>query len=134
MSPPVALAIHSLHSFELTGDGQYLMLKGNQPNSIALHYSVMHELLAAISNAIGWSARVRENKDNVKFTMPCEAWAVGKDKAESDSTHLVLSFRLPGGAELSFRMHRADARHMTEVLSLVTGLANLNGLSGVRLQ
>lgn len=132
MSPPVALAIHSLHSFELTGDGQYLMLKGNQPDSIALHYSVMHELLAAISNAIGWSARVREKKDDVKFAMPCEAWAVGKDKGES--SHLLLSFRLPGGAELSFRMHRADARHMTEVLSLVTGLAKVDGPRSARLQ
>jgi hypothetical protein len=132
MPPPAALAIHSLHSFELTGDGQYLMLKGNQPDSIALHYSIMHELLAAISNAIGWSARVRQEKNDVKFAMPCEAWAIGKDKGEA--THLVLTFRLPGGAELSFRMHRADARHMTEVLSLVTGLANVNGVSGIRLQ
>lgn len=132
MSQPVAVAIHSLHSFELTGDGQYLMLKGNQPDSIALHYSVMHELLAAISNAIGWSARVRQQNDDVKFAMPCEAWAVGKDKGES--SHLLLSFRLPGGAELSFRMPRAEVRHMTEVLSLVTGLAKVNGAVGVRLQ
>jgi hypothetical protein len=132
MSQPVALAIHSLHSFELTGDGQYLMLKGNQPDSIALHYTVMHELLAAISNAIGWSERVRQKKDDVKFAMPCEAWAVGKDKGEASD--LLLTFRLPGGAELSFRMHRADARHMTEVLSLVTGLAKVNEAPGVRLQ
>ncbi|MEW6345441.1 MAG: hypothetical protein AB1704_32740 [Pseudomonadota bacterium] len=132
MSQPVAVAIHSLHSFELTGDGQYLMVKGNQPDSIALHYSVMHELLAAISNAIGWSARVRQQSDDVKFAMPCEAWAVGKDKGES--SHLLLSFRLPGGAELSFRMHRAEVRHMTEVLSLVTGLTQINGAASVRLQ
>jgi hypothetical protein len=132
MSQPVAVAIHSLHSFELTGDGQYLMVKGNQPDSIALHYSVMHELLAAISNAIGWSARVRQQTDDVKFAMPCEAWAVGKDKGES--SHLLLSFRLPGGAELSFRMHRAEVRHMTEVLSLVTGLTKVNGAASVRLQ
>jgi hypothetical protein len=132
MSPPVSLAINSLHSFELTGDGQYLVLTGNQPDSIALHYSVMHELLAAISNAIGWSARVRQRKDDVKFAMPCEAWAIGKDKSEA--THLLLTFRLPGGAELSFRMHRGDVRHMTEVLSLVTGLAKTNGASGISLQ
>lgn len=132
MSPTVALEIHSLNSFELTGDGQYLMLKGNQPESIALHYSVMHELLAAISNAIGWSQRVRQKQDDVKFAMPCEAWAIGKDKGES--SHLVLTFRLPGGAELSFRMHRADARHMTEVLSLVTGLAKVKDTSGNKLQ
>lgn len=132
MSPPVSLEIHSLNSFELTGDGQYLMLKGNQPESIALHYSVMHELLAAISNAIGWSQRVRQKQDDVKFAMPCEAWAIGKDKGES--SHLVLTFRLPGGAELSFRMHRADARHMTEVLSLVTGLAMVKDVSRNKLQ
>ena len=70
MSQPVALAIHSLHSFELTGDGQYLMLKGNQPDRIALHYSVMHELLAAISNAIGWSERVRQKNTAGKPDRP----------------------------------------------------------------
>src|ERR1700690_123002 len=112
MSPPVALEIHSLNSFELTADGQYLMFKGNQPEVIALHYSVMHELLAALSHAIGWSQRVRRKKDDMKFAMPCEAWAIGGYKDES--SHLVLTFRLPGGAELSFRMHRAEARHMTE--------------------
>ena len=132
MLPPVALVIHSLHKFELTGDGQYLMLNANQLDSIALHHSVMHQLLAAVSNAIGWSQRVRQNEDDMRFAMPCEAWAIGKDKGEA--THLVITFRLPGGAELSFRMHRADARQMTEVLSLVTGLAKANGASGVTLQ
>lgn len=130
MSPPVALEIHSLNSFELTADGQYLMFKGNQP--IALHYSVMHELLAALSNAIGWSQRVRRKKDDMKFAMPCEAWAIGGDKVES--SHLVLTFRLPGGAELSFRMYRIDAHHMTEVLSLVTGLTSVKETSCSKLQ
>ena len=132
MSSPVALEIHSLSSFELTADGQYLMFKGNPPGMIALHYSVMHELLAAISNAIGWSQRVRLKRDDVKFAMPCEAWAIGGDKG--DSSDLVLTFRLPGGAELSFRMPRADARHMTEVLSLVTGLTKVKDTSRNRLQ
>ncbi|WP_434112293.1 hypothetical protein [Paraburkholderia caffeinilytica] len=132
MSPPVALEIHSLNSFELTADGQYLMFKGNQPEVIALHYSVMHELLAALSNAIGWSQRVRRKKDDMKFAMPCEAWAIGGDKNES--SHLVLTFRLPGGAELSFRMHRAEARHMTEVLSLVTGLTRVKETPCSKLQ
>lgn len=68
----------------------------------------------------------------MKFAMPCEAWAIGKDKGES--SHLVLTFRLPGGAELSFRMHSADARHMTEVLSLVTGLPKVKDTSGNKLQ
>jgi hypothetical protein len=82
MSPPPAFTIDSLHGFELTEDGQYLMLKSNQPDRIALHYSVMHELLAALSNAIGWSERVRNKKQSVKFTMPCEAWHLARMRAE----------------------------------------------------
>ncbi len=62
MSQTVALAIDSLHGFELTEDGQYLMLQSNQPDRIALHCSVMHELLAAVSNAIGWSERIRQQE------------------------------------------------------------------------
>ncbi|MEX3981938.1 hypothetical protein AB4Y45_23500 [Paraburkholderia sp. EG287A] len=118
-----ALAIHSLRDFELTADGQYLMVNGNQPDSVALHCSVMHELLAALSNAIGRSERIRHKTASVKFTMPCEAWEVGRESG--DVQHLVVSFRLPGGAELSFRLQPAQAVHMTEVLSFATGLAKM---------
>ncbi len=62
MAPQPSLAIDSVRGFELTGDGQYLMLKTNQTSSIALHCSVMHELLAALSNAIGVSERIRSKK------------------------------------------------------------------------
>ena len=130
--PPLAVAIDSLHGFELTEDGQYLMLKSNQPDRIALHCSVMHELLAALSNAIGSSERIRHKKKNVTFAMPCEAWSLGKDAG--GAPYLIFTFRLPGGAELSFQMHRSQAAHMTEVLALVTGFAKAGDVSGLRLQ
>ena len=132
MSQTVALAIDSLHGFELTEDGQYLMLQSNQPDRIALHCSVMHQLLAAVSNAIGWSERIRQKKQSVKFAMPCEAWEIGKDAG--DAPHLVMTFRLSGGAELSFQVPRSQARHMTEVLAVATGLAPADDTSGIRLQ
>ena len=132
MTPPLALAIDSLHGFELTADGQYLMLRSNQPDCIALHCSVMHELLAALSNAISSSERIRHKRKSVKFAMPCEAWTLGADA--SGAPYLIFTFRLPGGAELSFRMHRSQAAHMTEVLALATGLAKVSGRPGQRLQ
>jgi hypothetical protein len=132
MSSSRALAIDSLRGFELTADGQYLMLNSNQPDSVALHCSVMHELLAALSNAIGRSERIRHKTSSVKFAMPCEAWEIGRESGAVE--HLVVSFRLPGGAELSFRLHPAQAAHMTEVLSLVTGLATVRRPGGVRVQ
>lgn len=131
MSPP-ALAINSLNGFELTEDGQYLLLNNNPSGNVALHFSVLHELLAAVANAIGWSERIRNKKKSVKFAMPCEGWEIGKDAGESGN--LVFTFRLPGGAELAFRVHRSQAVHMTEALALATGLAKTGDLSGVRLQ
>ena len=121
MSTSTSLAIDSLRGFELSADGQYLMVNGNEPDSVALHCSVMHELLAALSNAIGRSERIRHKAASVKFAMPCEAWEVGRESGAVE--HLVVSFRLPGGAELSFRLHPSQAARMTEVLSLATGLA-----------
>jgi hypothetical protein len=132
MSSSRALAIDSLRGFELTADGQYLMLNSNQPDSVALHCSVMHELLAALSNAIGRSERIRHKAASAKFAMPCEAWEIGRESGGVQ--HLVVSFRLPGGAELSFRLHPTQAAHMTEVLSLVTGLATVRRPGGVRVQ
>lgn len=132
MSLPLAFAIDSLHGFELTEDGQYLMLNCNQSERIVLHCSVMHELLAALSNAIGSSERIRHKKKSVKFAMPCEAWALGKDA--DGAPYLIFTFRLPGGAELSFQLHRSQAAHMTEVLALATGFAKPGDVSGFRLQ
>lgn len=132
MSSPTGLAIDSLRGFELTEDGQYLVLNSNQPDRIALHCSVMHELLAALSNAIGSSQRIRHKTASVKFAMPCEAWEIGKESGSAQN--LVVSFRLPGGAELSFRLHAMQAKHMTEVLSLVTGLARVAKPDGLSLQ
>jgi hypothetical protein len=132
MSSPTALAIDSLSGFELTEDGQYLMVNSNQPDAVALHCSVMHELLAALSNAIGRSERIRQKTTSVKFAMPCEAWEVGRESGSVE--HLIMSFRLPGGAELSFRLHPAQAAHMTEVLSLATGLATVRRPGGVSMQ
>lgn len=132
MFSPTGLAIDSLHGFELTEDGQYLMLNSNQPDRIALHCSVMHELLAALSNAIGSSQRIRHKKASMKFTMPCEAWEIGKEAGAEQN--LVVSFRLPGGAELSFRLHPTQAKQLTEVLSLATGFVRLAKPDGLSLQ
>lgn len=132
MSQAVAPAIDSLHGFELTEDGQDLMPQGNQSDRIALHCSVTHELLAAVSNAIGWSERIRHKKQSGKFAMPCEAWEIGKDAGETP--HLVLAFRLRGGAGLSFQVPRSQARHMTEALAVATGVAPVADTSGIRLQ
>jgi hypothetical protein len=131
MSSPLAFAINSVRDFELTEDGQYLTLKCNGSDRIDLHCSVMHELLAALSNAIGSSERIRHKKKNVKFAMPCEAWALGKDAG--GAPYLIFTFRLPGGAELSFQLHRSQAAHLTEVLALATGFARPD-ISGFRLQ
>jgi hypothetical protein len=132
MSPPRAFAIDSLHGFELTEDGQYLMLNGNRSDRIALYCSVMHELLAALSNAIGSSERIRHKKNSVKFAMPCEAWALGKHAG--GAPYLIFTFRLPGGAELSFQLHRSQAEQMTEVLALATRFTNPGGAYAFRLQ
>ncbi|KGE08612.1 hypothetical protein LA03_20255 [Burkholderia gladioli] len=122
MAPPQAsYSIDALHGFELTEDGQYLMLNSNQPDRIALHCSVMHELLAALSNAIGSSERIRHKQRGVKFVMPCEAWTVGRDAGGAPD--LILSFRLPGGAELSFQVGRTLAGQMADVLALASGPA-----------
>jgi hypothetical protein len=45
------------------------MLKSNQPDRIALHCSVMHELLAALSNVIGSSERIRRKKKNERSVL-----------------------------------------------------------------
>ena len=131
MSPPPALAINAIYGFELTEDGQYLKLTSDQPRAIAVHCSVMHPMLAALAHAIGHSERIRNKEHSTKFAMPCDAWEIGQDRS---GKYLFFSYRLPGGAELSFRVHRSQAVHMTEVLALATGLAKAQPVPGLQVQ
>jgi hypothetical protein len=112
-----ALSIDSLHAFELTEDGVYLLVNTNQSDRIALHCSVMHELLAALSTAIGRSERIRHKNQGIKFAMPCEAWEVGADITTSA---VVFTFRLPGGAELSFQLGHDQAARIGDILALMS--------------
>ncbi|MDE1181936.1 hypothetical protein [Paraburkholderia sp.] len=115
------VVVHSLRDFELTPDGQYLLVNSNHSKQIALHCSVMQGLLAAIAHAIGRSERIRQRDTHGKVAMPCEGWELGIQAQDASQT--VLSFRIPGGAELSFRLSEAQAREMGSLLINAADLA-----------
>jgi hypothetical protein len=117
MQPP--LLINSLAGFRLTNDGQYLFADACNGASVALHCSVMHEMLAALANAIACSERIRHKNRASKFTMHCAGWEISGDANGTDA--LILTFVLHGGAQLSFRVHRESAVQMHEVIGVATG-------------
>ncbi|WP_321800446.1 hypothetical protein [Caballeronia sp. J97] len=114
-----ALTIDSLAGFQLSDDGGYLVVDARSGSSIALHCSVMHEMLAALAHAIAHSERIRQKSCATKFTMHCAGWEVALD---ADGTGaLILSFALQGGAQLSFRIRRDSAMQFHEVIGAATG-------------
>ncbi|VXC91345.1 conserved hypothetical protein [Burkholderia sp. 8Y] len=114
-----AIPIDSLAGFQLSDDGGYLVVDARSGSSVALHCSVMHELLAALAHAIACSERIRNRNRATKFTMNCAGWEVALD---ADGTGaLILSFILQGGAQLSFRIRRDSALQIHEVIGAATG-------------
>ncbi|WP_250520467.1 hypothetical protein [Caballeronia sp. NCTM1] len=114
-----ALTIDSLASFRLSEDGGYLVVDARSGSSVALHCSVMHELIAALAHAIACSERIRKKNRAAKFTMHCAGWEVALD---ADGTGaLILSFVLQGGTQLSFRIRRESALQIHEVIGAATG-------------
>ncbi|MDR5733926.1 hypothetical protein QCE47_16520 [Caballeronia sp. LZ025] len=113
------LIIDSLEGFRLTNDGSFLLADARCGASVAMHFSVMHEMLAALANAIACSERMRKKDRARKFTMRCAGWEVTGDKHGTGA--LILSFTLDGGAQLSFGIHRESAIQMHEVIGVATG-------------
>ncbi|WP_165848151.1 hypothetical protein [Paraburkholderia lacunae] len=50
MSDPSTVYVHSIGGLEVTTNGEFLLIHGNQP-TVAFHRSVFNDLLVALPNA-----------------------------------------------------------------------------------
>ena len=53
--------------------------------------------------------------DNRKLTYPVEWWEIGD--TPQDPSQVLMSFRMEGGGEMTFRLHRDSALHYRNVLT-----------------
>lgn len=106
MSDPSPFLLNSITDMQLTADGQYLLIHGNQPTA-ALHRSVLNDLLVALPNAIEHADRVIHNNQEMGFALHCQGWEVGRLNGMG---MVVIRFRLSASAGLSFSLPASRSR------------------------
>ncbi len=77
------------------------------------------DLMTWVSDALGKAARNRTGDPDMLYILPAKRWQVHETP---DPHTLVLAFLLAGGAELCFRIDRAEARQVHETLGVLLGL------------
>ena len=76
------------------------------------------DLMGLLASAVGEAARNRAADPNGKYVLPLERWEV----AQSVDVNMVMfSWKLLGGAEMTFQIDRAAASRMNETLDAILG-------------
>lgn len=78
------------------------------------------DLMTQVSDAMGKAARNRTNDPDMLYILPAKRLQAHETP---DPHTLVLAFLLAGGAELCFRIDRAEARQVHEILGVLLGLS-----------
>jgi hypothetical protein len=110
--------ITSIRGIEMTGDGQFLLIRADR-NTAAIHQSVFNDLLVALPNAIEYSQRIAQNADAVRLALNCLGWEIGR---VDGTQNLVIRFRLSEHAGLSFSVPCVQVPDMLTALSAAAGI------------
>lgn len=127
MSEVSPFMLNSISDMQLTADGQYLLIHGNQPTA-AVHRSVLKDLLVALPNAIEHSDRVAHDNQDMGFALHCQGWEVGRLNGLET---VVIRFRLSGSAGLSFSLPAGQIPYLLQALGGAAGISepHANGLT-----
>ena len=102
---------NALVSFKTTGDDDI---------TIAVPTDTLETLMLFCSQASGRGQSILQRDPTMKHIFPCEWWEV---LPHPDGKHVVMSYRMPGGLEVSFQIHRDAAQGFRETLDAVLGNA-----------
>lgn len=75
-------------------------------------------LLAAFTSALGQRARLQTGDNTLMKVLPLEWWQINP---HPDRDGLLLSFRMPGGMEMTFHLDMNAVPVFEEVLTALTG-------------
>lgn len=118
----IAAVIAKFKSTSVSDDGSDVIVTfvaAAQDISIALPADDLDGMLMMLSQASGRARSIQSQDRSMKHVLPCEWWEFGK---HPDEKHMILSFRMPGGAEASFQVHLGRAPQMIEALQSISGV------------
>ena len=119
MSEHATHAVNSITDLQMTEDGMYLLIHGNQPVT-AIHRSVLDQLLVALPNAIEHSDRIINNNEHMAFAFQSYGWEIGRLNGTQTA---VIRFRLAGNMGISFSLPCEQIAPLIEALNGVAASA-----------
>ena len=113
----------SLMGAQVSDNGEMTRLKAKTPSgeevTLTFPSEELEMLMIALSRAAGQSARIRHANPAEKHVLPCEWWEVNPHPSLQG---LLLSFRIPGGLEVTFHLDKDASFRFEEVVATLLGL------------
>lgn len=114
------MLIEDVIGYQASEDGRHGLFKiksGPEETVLAIPEDKLLKVIEAASNTAGQAKRILGKDPSEKSIVDVEWWEFGRGKAGE----LVMSFRMNGGAEMSFAVHQDNIAHMIEVLQAMSG-------------
>lgn len=90
-----------------------LSIEHQEPAHIRIPSDELDQMLVFVTQAITQRERIHQYDPNKLYILPCEWWNVA---TTSDGQWVVMSYRIEGGAEITFRLHPEAAKQFREAL------------------
>ena len=124
MSDHAAIAVDKIESSTVTDDGNHALFEfstdKDEKVAIAVPTDQLPQLMLLASQAMGNANKILQIDPKMKHIFPTMWWEIG---ALPGGQHVVLSFQVEGGSELSFQVGKTDAQNMRDALDVVLGHA-----------
>jgi len=117
-----AVRVDSITGVKASADGQFGLMRyksGDTETILAFPFDQLIQLMQSLSHAFGQCSRIQKRSHELKHGLKVEWWEIGQ---APDGQHLGFSFRMPGGMEMTFLVHRAQAANMRDTLTVSLGL------------
>jgi hypothetical protein len=121
MAEEAALLIDEVLGSKATDDGHHALFRmktSGQEVTFAFPEGQLMNLISASATASKECQGIIHQQPNLKMMLPVQWWEFG---LTPDGNFAVLSFRLPGGGEISFQVPRQWASQMRETLEVIEG-------------
>ena len=127
MTDHVAITIGKIEGSIVTEDGSQALFEfstyKDEKVAISVPTDQLPQLMLLASQAMGNAHKILHTDPKMKHIFQTMRWEIG---ALPGGQHVVLSFQVEGGSELSFQVGKTDARNMRDALGVV--LAHAAGL------
>ena len=114
-----AVNVTEITGVETTEDGRHALIRFKSGENEAVFAFPFKELLPLMQTASTGFTKCLQAQDanpNAKHILPCENLSASPSP---DFKHMIFSFRLIGGMEMSFQVPREHAGRMREFLTLM---------------